>query len=94
MPFTILLQFLLPPAFFSSPKHKAAKFFIIFIKILAYCYSLNLLGLHENRPIRANIGPINTNNNLDYVYQFWYNNVNLEVRICIRAYIWNYHKSM
>ena len=75
-PFIILLQFLLPLGFFSSTKHLI---FLIFLKILYHCYSLSLLGLHKNRPIRGDSGLINTNNSLDYAYQLWYNNSKLEV---------------
>ena len=49
---------------------------------------MNLLRLHNNRPIRAEIGLINTDKSLEYVFEIWYNNVNLEVEnsvFCVRA---------
>jgi hypothetical protein len=35
--------------------------------------------LQNNRPIRANIGLVNTDNSLEMVNEFWYNNESLKI---------------
>jgi len=79
--YNIIAVSITAPGFSRSRKQKASAYFLIFFKKLSYCYSFRLLSLHKNRPIRADNGLINTNMSLEYVYEFWYNKSNLEVKI-------------